>query len=185
MDRLSAGVGIAHTPMDETALLIGSDLRQTELQANLDAGTIHGIAINAGGGGARISDGNHRASGLVAVMHPLGRRGSVGVLGRVLSYQQRGVGYFSPDRFTLVEARGNVGMIHRAWAGSLDGGLGAQQVGAHAAGQVAWRVAGQMRFGWAVIDHVEASLGASNSAASSTTGAYRYLTAGVSLRLGL
>jgi tetratricopeptide (TPR) repeat protein len=184
-DRLSAGVGVARFPMDETALLIGSGLRQTELQASVDGETGHGVAVSAGGGTARLSDGNHRASGVLAVMHPWGRHGSVGVLGRVLSFEERGVGYFSPDRFTLAEARGTLSLKRHAWSGRLNGGLGVQQVGGQAAGQLAWRAAGQLRFGWAVIDHAEASLGASNSAASSTTGAFRYLTAGVSLRLGL
>jgi len=185
LEHVTTGLGIARYPMDETAVLIGSGLLVTEMQASVDAEVGHGVAISAGGGGARLNDGNRRGSGVVAVMYPCGRHGSVGVLGRALSYQEHGVGYFSPDRFALGEARGTVTLPGRAWTGRLDGGLGVQQASRGAAGQLAWRAAGQVRFAWAVIDRVEASLGASNSAASSTTGAFRYLTASVSLRLGL
>lgn len=185
LDHFNAELGIARYPMDETAVLIGSGLQLSEMQASVDAEVGHGVTISAGGGGARLSDGNRRGSGVVAAMHPCGRHGSVGVLGRVLSYQDRGVGYFAPDRFTLGEARGTLTLPGRAWTGRLNAGLGVQQASRGVAGQLAWRAAGQLHFGWAVIDQVEASLGASNSAASSTTGAYRYLTAGLSLRLGL
>ena len=184
-DRLTAGLGFARAPMDETAALIGSDLALDEVQASAEAEVGRGIAVSANGGAARLSDGNRRASGLAAIMHPLGRRASVGVLGRVLSYERRGVGYFSPDRFALGEVRGTLALTRRAWSGQLSGGLGSQQVGASAAGQVAWHGAARLRFSWAVVNYVETSLGASNSAASSTTGAYRYWTAAVAMHLGL
>ena len=182
--RLSAGVGFAHAPLDESALLIGSGIVMDDLEGNLDAALGHGLTASAGAGATKLSDGNRRASGLLALMHPLGQRGSVGLLGRVMTYEQRGVGYFSPDRFALAEARTSLVRSHRAWTGRLDAGLGAQQIGMGAASQLAWRAAGELQFGWATIDRVVASIGASNSAASSTTGAYRYLTASLALRLG-
>lgn len=184
-DRLTAGAGFARYAMDETAVLIGSGLEVDELHAGLDADVGSGIALSAATSRARLSDGNHRASGLIALMHPLGSRASLGVLGRVLSYEFHGSGYFSPDRFALGEARGTLALTRRAWSGRLNGGLGAQQVGAGAAGQLAWRAAGQLQYGWAAINQVEASFGASNSAASSTTGAFRYVTASLAVRLGL
>lgn len=185
MDHLDAGVGIARYPMDETALLIDLGPRLTEVQASVDAGVGRGVALSAGGGVARLSDGNRRGSGVVAAMRPWGRHVSAGVLGRVMSYRDHGAGYFSPDHFSLTEARGILTLPRGTWTARINAGLGVQQVGRGAAGQLAWRVAGQLRLGWAVIDHLEASLGASNSAASSTTGAFRYLSADVSLRLGL
>jgi hypothetical protein len=183
--RLTAGAGFAHHPMDETAALIGSGLELDELEASAEAEVGHGIALSANGGAARLSDGNRRASGLAAAMHSFGPRGSAGVLGRVLSYERRGTGYFSPDRFALAEARGTLALARGAWSGRLNGGFGSQQVGAGAAGQFAWRGAAQLKFRWGPVNDVETSIGASNSAASSSTGAYRYMTADVALRLGL
>ena len=183
--RLSAGVGFAHSPLDETAVLIGSGLALNDLQGSLDADLGAGFALSAGGGAAWLSDGNHRASAVGALMHPLGPYGAVGVLGRAQAYERRGVGYFSPDRFALAEVRTVLARSRRGWTGRLNAGLGAQQVGAGATAQPAWRAAGEVQYGWATLDHIVASIGASNSAASSTTGAYRYLTAAVALRMGL
>jgi hypothetical protein len=118
-------------------------------------------------------------------MHPLGPHGSVGVLGRILSCPRRGVGYFSPDRFALGEVRTMLSRSRRAWTGRVNAGFGAQQVGAAGAMQPAWRAAGDVQYGWATLNRIVASIGASNSAASSTTGAYRYLTAAISLRIGI
>lgn len=185
LDRLSAGVGFAHYPLDETAVLIGSGLALNDLQGSVEAELGHGFALSAGGGAAWLSDGNHRASGLLALMRPVRQLGSVGVLGRVLSYERKGVGYFSPDRFALAEARTTLARSHRAWTGRVNAGLGAQQVGARATTQLAWRAAGEVQYGWATINRIVGSIGASNSAASSTTGAYRYLTAAVALRMGI
>jgi len=185
LPSLSAGVGFAHYPLDETAVLIGSGLEIDDLQASLDAGVGHGLSLSAGGGAARLTDGNRRGSALVALMHPVGGLGSAGALARVLSYERKGAGYFSPARFALAEARVTLARTRHAWTGRLNAGLGAQQIGIGASGQLAWRAAGDLQYGWAALDHVVASIGASNSAASSTTGAYRYLTAALSLRMGI
>ena len=183
-DQLSAGVGFAHSPLDETAVLIGSRLELDDLEGSLDVALGQGFALSGGGGSARLSDGNRRASGLVAFAHPLGQVGSVGVLARAMAYERRGAGYFSPDRFALVEARTTLARSHRVWTERLNGGIGAQQIGVRAATQVAWRAAGELQFRWATINRVIVSIGASNSAASSTTGAYRYLGATLALRIG-
>ena len=185
LPRLAAGVGYGHSVFDETAVLIGSGLELDDLQASLDADLGGGLSLSAGGGAAWVSDGNRRTSALAAVMHPLGRLGAVGVLGRVLFYERHGAGYFSPDRFTLLEARTVLAHTRGAWTGRWNAGLGAQQVGARASTQLAWRAGGELQFGWATLDRIVASVGASNSAASSTTGAYRYLTAAVALRIGI
>jgi tetratricopeptide (TPR) repeat protein len=185
LDRLSAGVGFAHYPLDETAVLIASGLASNDLQGSVEAELGAGFALSAGVGAAWLNDGNHRSSGLVALMHPVRGFGSVGVLSRVLSYERKGAGYFSPDRFTLAEARTTLARSHRAWTGRMNAGLGAQQVGARATTQLAWRAAGEVQYGWATINRIVGSIGASNSAASSTTGAYRYLTAAVALRIGI
>jgi hypothetical protein len=184
LERLSAGVGFAHYPLDETAVLIGSGLESNDLVGSLDAELGHRLAWSAGGGAGWLSDGNHRTSGFIALMHSL-PHGSVGVLGRALTYERAGAGYFSPDRFALVEARTTLARSRRAWTGRVSAGLGAQQVGARASSQLAWRATGELQFGWATINRIVASIGASNSAASSTTGAYRHLAAAVALRIGI
>ncbi|NOT32952.1 MAG: hypothetical protein HOP12_02145 [Candidatus Eisenbacteria bacterium] len=183
--QLSVGAGFAHSPLDETAALIGSGLEVDELNASIDAEPGARLSLSAGGGAAWLSDGNRRTSVLIAVMHPLARLGSFGVLGRVLAYERSGVGYFSPDRFALAEARTVLAHSRGAWTGRLNASVGSQQVGAEAATQLAWRVTGDVQCAWAPLHRIVASVGASNSAASSTTGAYRYLTAALGLRLGL
>jgi hypothetical protein len=184
-DRLSTGVGFGHAPLDETALLIGSGLQQNELQGSLDADLAHGLALSAGGGAAWLSDGNHRASALVAVMRSIGGLGSAGALGRVLSFDHAGAGYFSPDRFALGEARVALARSRHACTGRLNAGLGGQQVGERASLQLAWRASAEAQYDWATVNRLVVSIGASNSAASSTTGAYRYLAATLALRVGL
>jgi tetratricopeptide (TPR) repeat protein len=183
--RISAGVGFAHTPLDDTAQLIGSGPEQDDLQGSLDAGLVGGLALSGGGGVTWRSDGNRRLSGLAALMHPLGRIGSAGVLGRVFTNERHGIGYFSPDRFTLAEARTSLARSSRSWTGRLNAGLGAQQVGKRVPAQLAWRAAGELQYGWGTLDHVVASIGFSNSAANSASGAYRYLAAALALRIGI
>ena len=186
--RLAPAVGVglsyAHDALDETALLIGRGIELDDYGASADVQLPGTVAVGAGGGLARLSDGNRRRSGSLALSHPIGRW-SMGAYARVLSYDQRGVGYFSPDRFAVAEGRGSARFENASWAGRLGGGLGVQQVGSQGAGQTAWHVEGRMARRWAAVNQLELSLGASNSAASSTTGAYRSWSGALTLRIGL
>ena len=67
----------------------------------------------------------------------------------------------------------------------MSGGLGIQQVGEGGNSQSEWHA--EMRFSrnWAAINRVEVFGSITNSAVSSTTGAFRYGTLGATVRLGL
>jgi hypothetical protein len=73
----------------------------------------------------------------------------------------------------------------RTWGGSLGGGLGAQQVGRDGTAQTEWHIDGRVGRGWGLGNRVELFGLITNSAVSSTTGAFRYRSAGVNVRLGL
>jgi hypothetical protein len=82
---------------------------------------------------------------------------------------------------------GVAGFTHesRAWLANLSGGLGAQKVGAQGATQTEWHVEGRVGPRWGIGNRVELFGLITNSAVSSTTGAFRYRAAGLSVRLGL
>lgn len=178
------GAGFAHYPLDETALLIGRRLDLDEFQASLEAGLSPVTSLSAGGGFTSVSDGNHRTSAVAALMRTFGPRVSAGVLTRVQAYAERGTGYFSPDRFAMAEGRASLGWAAKPWSGRMGGGLGVQQVGLGARTQAEWHAEVRLGIGWAVANRAELSAGASNSANTSTTGAYRYLSNALTLRIG-
>jgi hypothetical protein len=95
------------------------------------------------------------------------------------------VGYFSPNRFHLLEATASAGVGDEKWDGRLSGGLGGQQVGRNGDTQTEWHIEGRVGRNWGEGNRIEAFGGVTNSAVSSTTGAFRYRTAGVLLRLGI
>jgi hypothetical protein len=102
-----------------------------------------------------------------------------------LSFERKGVGYFSPDRFSVLEATAGYSLETGFWSGNLGGGLGAQQVGKRGAAQSEWHVEGRLGRRWGVGNRVELFGLVTNSAVSSTNGAFRYRSAGLSLRLGI
>ena len=184
--RISGGLGFAHYPFDETANLIGRDLDIDQIDASLDIGLTETLSLSAGGGTAWVSDDNQRVSAVLALTQTIQKHFFVGAFGRVLAYDEQAPGYFTPDRFTVLEARGGYSAAWGGgWSSRLSGGLGIQQVGEGGKGQSEWHA--EMRFSrnWAAINRVEVFGSITNSAVSSTTGAFRYGTLGATVRLGL
>jgi hypothetical protein len=182
----SAGVGLgfAHYPFDETALLIGRDLDVNAWELSGDAVLSPGLNLGVGAGFASLSDDNSRTSGVVTLTKTIKRDFFVGIMARALGYDFKGTGYFSPDWFSVYEARGGYTRGVR-WTGRISGGLGIQQVGSGARVQSEWHLEGRLGRKWGLMNSVEVFAGLSNSAESSTTGAFRYRTAGLVVRLGL
>ncbi len=179
------GLGYSRVPFDEIASLMERDIDLELLEGGFDARPFAGFSIFAAGSELWLSDGNTR-SGLVAgLTQKLNRRFSVGLFGRTLSYEERGVGYFSPDRFSVLEATAAYGIEAKSWTSSLGGGLGAQQVGERGAAQSEWHVEGRVGRRWGEGNRVELFGLVTNSAVSSTSGAFRYRSAGLTARLGL
>jgi len=182
---LAVGLGFSHAPLDETALLIGRGLDLDALDVNLEARLGERLTVSGGGGGGGVSDGNRRTSALLSVDRTIGRDLSVGVLARGLAFDRRGSGYFSPDLFTVFEVRARRAIAFASWTGALRAGVGRQQVGRDAAGQFEWQLDGRLGRSWKTLNRFEAFAQFSTSALNSTTGAYRYRSAGVSLTFGL
>ncbi|MEP6551456.1 MAG: tetratricopeptide repeat protein, partial [Gemmatimonadales bacterium] len=166
-------VGYSRSPFDEIASLMERDLDLELLEGGLDARPFAGLSIYAAGSGLWLSDGNSRTGVLGGLTQKLNRRFSVGLFGRTLSYARRGVGYFSPDRFSVLEATAGYSLETRFWTGSLGGGLGAQQVGKRGSAQSEWHVEGRVGRRWGIGNRVELFGLVTNSAVSSTSGAFR------------
>ena len=72
-----------------------------------------------------------------------------------------------------------------SWSANLSGGLGAQQIGAEGAAQSEWHLEGRAGPRWGSGNRIEVFGLVTNSAVSSTTGAFRYRAAGLIVRIGL
>ena len=182
--QFGLSLGYSRLPFDEIASLIERDLDMELLEGGFDARPATDLTIYGGGGALWLSDGNTRTSAAGGLTRKIGS-GFLGLFGRTLSYQRRGIGYFSPDRFSVFEATTGYNHERNRWAGSLSGGLGVQQVGKRGAAQSEWHVEGRLGPRWGGGNRVELYGLITNSAVSSTSGAFRYRSAGLTVRLGL
>jgi tetratricopeptide (TPR) repeat protein len=172
-------------PFDETANLIDRELDFESLEAGFDASLGHGLSLFGGASAAWISDSNERTGGVAQIIQTIRRRFFVGAFGRTLSYDRKGTGYFSPDRFRLLEGLAGYTIESGTWDARLSGGLGAQQVGRDGAAQSEWHLEARIGRRWGIGNRVDLFGLVTNSAVSSTTGAFRYRSAGLTVRLGI
>jgi tetratricopeptide (TPR) repeat protein len=178
-------LGYSRSPFDETAVLIDRALDLESLEGGIDVKPFPTLTIYGGGGALWLSDGNHRTNGSAGLTQQIHRRFFLGAFGRTMSYQRRGIGYFSPDRFWVLEGNAGYNFEGRVWAGGLSGGLGAQQVGSRGVAQNEWHLEGRVGPRWGSGNRIELYGLITNSAVSSTSGAFRYRSAGLTVRLGL
>jgi hypothetical protein len=183
--EVGVSAGYARYPFDDIASLFERDITIEALEGGFDARPTRGFSLGGGGGVLWLSEGNRRTEGHVSASHEIGRHVEVGVRGQALGYRQPGVGYFSPDRFHLLEGTGAIRVGDDWWDARLSGGLGGQQVGRGGDTQTEWHVEGRIGRNWGDGNRIEGFGGVTNSAVSSTTGAFRFRTAGVLIRLGL
>lgn len=183
----SVGLGVSYSrvPFDEIAALIERELDMELLEGGFDARPLSGLTVYAGGGKLWLNDGNSRWSVSAGLTQKVLHDFFIGAFGRTLSYERQGVGYFSPDQFSVLEGILGYNLESGSWIGSLSGGVGAQQVGKQGAAQSEWHVEGRLGQRWGNGNRVEAFGLVTNSAVSSTTGAFRYRSAGMLVRLGL
>jgi hypothetical protein len=165
--------------------LFEQDITIEALEGGFDTRPARGFTLAGGGGALWLSDGNRRSEGHATVSQELGRHVELGVRAQALGYRQPGVGYFSPDRFHLLEGTGAILVGNDRWDGRLSGGVGGQQIGRAGDTQTEWHIEGRVGKSWGDGNRVEGFGGVTNSAVSSTTGAFRYRSAGVLIRLGL
>jgi hypothetical protein len=185
LPRVGLSLGYSRLPFDEIAALIERRLDLESLDGGVDLKPTSHLTVYGGSGALWLSDGNSRTSFSAGLNQKIGRKILVGVFGRTLSYKQRGVGYFSPDRFSVLEGVASYSHESRTWAASISGGLGAQQIGERGAAQSEWHLEGRAGPRWGSGNRVELFGLLTNSAVSSTSGAFRYRAAGLTVRLGL
>lgn len=183
--RFGLSAGYARYAFDEIASLIERDLDLESLEAGFDATLARRLKAYGSGGAIWFSDGNHRTNAEAGVTQST--RGGVffGAYGRTLGYARKGVGYFSPDRFHLLEGVAGYGFDRGGWDGRLGGGLGAQQIGRDGKAQSEWHLDARVGRRWGVGNRIDVFGAVTNSAVSSTSGAFRYRSAGVVVKLGL
>jgi tetratricopeptide (TPR) repeat protein len=185
VSRIGLHLGYSRLPFDEIASLMEQALDMEVLEGGFDARPFRGFTVYASASQLWLSDANSRSGAVAGISQKIGRRLSLGAFGRTLSFERRGVGYFSPDRFSVLEGTAAYSVETRTWVGSLGGGIGAQQVGEDGTAQTAWHIEGRIGRRWGIANRVELFGLITNSAVSSTTGAFRYRSAGVNVRLGL
>jgi tetratricopeptide (TPR) repeat protein len=183
--RLTVGLDGSSTPLDETAVLIGRGLSAQAIGGSLDATLPGRLGLSAGFAGAALSDGNHRRVGVVGLDAALPWRLRTALVGRRLAFERHGQGYFSPDRFSVLEARLSREWDGPRWTGGLHGGAGGQQSARTARAQAEWHVEGRLGRRWSRLDRVELFFGLSEGGWRSDSGAYRFRSLGASVSLGL
>lgn len=182
--RVGMGIGYGRVPFDETAGLIARDLDVQSLEANADVKAARHLDLSLGLGAGWLNDGNGRQSILAAATWSFARYFFAGPYYRRLAYDQAGIGYFAPRPYQLAEVRGGANRIWGSWGTRVSGGIGAQKIGTGSS-QSAWHADVRLTRRLRVIDEIALFGGITNAASASTTGAFKYKTAGLSLRLGL
>jgi tetratricopeptide (TPR) repeat protein len=189
--RAVVTVGYSHYPFDETTVLVDSGFVWDELDVDAELSPRPNLDLSAIANGAWLSDGNRRLLGAAAAMVGVGRGLRVGVYGRVMGYRipNRGLGYFSPDRFTVGEARAAYTWRRHGWWVRANGGLGAQQVGSDGPTQAEWHGDLTLAHTWRALDELALVGTYTNSAAARTASAvtptYRYWSVGLRYRRAL
>ena len=189
----SLSVAYSRAPFDETALLIERGYNMNGVDLSFDVTPRPGVSVSGGGGAAWLSDAasNRRLGGVLAVIVAVRRGLDAGVFGRMMGYRvpNPGAGYFAPDRFSVLEARGAYTWRKDRWAVRADGGLGIQQVGAGAPTQSEWHGGLAITRGWSANSELALVGSLTNSAASrsgtATAAGFKYATIGLRLRQGL
>ncbi len=182
---LTLAGGYSRQPFDETAGLIERGLDLEVLDGGAQLVVLSGLTLQAGVEAAWVSDGNHRTSFTAALSQQVGRHVTLGLAGRSVGYDQAGIGYFSPDRFGVMEATAGYRLDSGSWTVAALGALGAQRVRRDASAQSQWHANLRLGRRWGAGNRVELFGLVTNSALSSTTGAFRSRALGLALGLGL
>lgn len=180
------GLGYSRASFDETRTLIDSGFTIDNLDFSFDLDPKPAISISGGAGGTWFSDGNRRLSGIVGMLGGLGHGMSLGAFGRMMGYRTPNAnhGYFSPDRFTVAEARAIYNIRRGHWGLRADGGVGGQQVSSTVPWQGEWHLTAILSHNWNGGEITLEGL-LTNSAGSNTVGAFRYHSLTLGFHQGL
>ena len=182
---IGIGVTYAHFPFAETAYLIGAgiDIDAADLTVDVTAGD--GLSLGAWWG-SRLVQRRQRADLRRARRDESAATSLLrGGLVRMVWFRETVPDYFSPDRFAVVEARGGYARTGVDWETRVSGGAGVQQIGNTGPWQFEGHIEGRAAWWFSQRNRLEAFAGVTNSAYLSATGAYRWGTAGLVVRLGL
>jgi hypothetical protein len=183
--RVLLGLGAAAYPFDETAFLLTRDIDVVDVDASASVELTHALDLGLGASAGWLTDDNSRWSATMSLMQDLPAGFFVGGYARRLQYADPGIGYFSPDEYSLLEARAGWHRDRGRWTGRVMAGVGAQWIASGAAAQSEWRVEATVGHQVATDGRLELFGAYTDAAVSSTTGAYGYGMAGIRLRLGL
>ncbi len=187
----AVSLGYSRAPFDETARLMRGDLILDAVDLSFDVSPGPGWSVSGGANGTWLSDGNRRLAAVAAVLGRVLPGLQLGPFVRVMGYRENpGTGYFAPDRFSVLEARGVYLWQRSRWGVRLDGGVGTQQVFAGAAHQTEWHFGASLSRGWGANNEIAVVGSITNSAAATTTAGvrsegFRYRTLGLRVRQGL
>src|SRR5207248_11435687 len=116
-----AGTDSSGAPFAEAALLGGRGLLVDAVDWSIDVSPSPRGSLSAGGGGAWLSDSKSRYSAVVAVLARVASGVHVGPFARVMGYRRSGaLGYFAPDRFTVLEGRVTADWRRARWGARVD-----------------------------------------------------------------
>ena len=180
------GVAVYWEPFDATLALLQHPVSLFGIDADGDFKLARRLSLGLGAGTAWTTDDNHRWSAIAVLMRQLGHDFALGGAGRIMGDDHKAPNYFSPDLYWYVEGRGSWDhLFSGSWETRLTAGLGMQQIDGGSSLQSQWHAEGRLARRFGAINEVALSAGISNSAASSTTGAYRYYTIQLAARIGL
>jgi hypothetical protein len=157
---------------------------------SLDLDPKPALSISGGAGAAWFSDGNRRLSGVLGVLGGLGHGVSVGAFARTMGYRLDTLhdGYFSPARFSVLEARAIYNVRRGRWGLRADAGLGGQQIRATSSSgapwQSEWHLTAVLSRSWNGGEITLEGL-LTNSAGSNTVGAFHYHSVTLGFHQGL
>jgi tetratricopeptide (TPR) repeat protein len=187
---LTVGVSASRAPFDETALLIASGVVTAAVGAEAVIELPARFTLAAGASHARLTGGareNTRDAFSSTLRWTHNRRWSLALGGYQYGYDTTSVdGYFSPRRYTLMEAsgRGRIGG-ELGWNADADVGMGQQRIelfGSTAASRRAERAALSIGYRFDPAHEFTASGGYANVAAPGQTGGSEYKATTFSLR---
>lgn len=180
------GATVYWEPFDATLALLQSPVSLFGVDLDGDFKLARKLSLGVGGGTAWTTDDNQRWSAVAVLMRQLNSGFAVGGAGRILGYQHHAPNYFSPGLYWYLEGRVSFDRLLSAlWEARLSAGLGVQQIDGGSALQSQWHAEGRLARRFGAINEISLSAGLSNSASSSTTGAYRYYTIQLAARIGL
>ena len=188
--RVSGNINYAYSALDATALLIEKKVATSDLNAGLVASlpsaTTFTLGASTTGFKSDVSQlSNRRTAASTSLTHRMTRAFTLGVLGRVFSFDKDlNDGYFDPDFYGNAELLGRIRYERKRVALNVEGLPGIQKVGKNGNSTGTLRGSGRLTYTWGIGRTIEAFAIYANSGLNQlsqvTTSEYRYHAFGLS-----